>query len=153
MKAKRGEGVGSAATLMVFCIFAMLAFTVILLGAGAYRSIAEASRDGSDERLSLSFVWTMVKNNDGAENIYIQDYNGRPSLYIDEEIGGMTYHTIIYYHDGWLMELFADPLFQPRPSDGIRVMLTPPLSFQQHENGGIVATAGETSVYISPRGR
>ena len=152
MKTVRGERVSGAAALMVFCIFAMLVFSVIMLGAGAYRNIAGASRDGSEERVCLSYVWTMVKNSDGAGNVYVEPFGGIPALHIVEVYGDSSYQTIIYHHDGWVCELFAEAGHEFSPEYGSRVIEVGALEFEQLEDGNIVATSGELSVFIAPRG-
>ena len=152
MKTGRGEKAGGAAALMVFCIFAMLAFSVLMLGAGAYRSIAGASRDGSDERVSLSYVWTMVKNNDNVGSVFVDDFQGVESLYVEERFGDHVYYTIVYFHEGWVYELFAESGIVFPLGAGVRVIEVESLRFEQLEGGGVMATSGETSVFISPRG-
>jgi len=152
MKTARGERVSGAAALMVFCIFAMLVFTVIMLGAGAYKSIVGASRDGSEERICLSYVWTMVKNNDGAGSVYVEPFDGIPALRIVEVYDGSAYQTIIYHHDGWVCELFAEAGQEFSPDYGNRVIKVDALGFEQLEDGNIIATSGEISVFLAPRG-
>jgi len=152
MKTVRGERVSGAAALMVFCIFAMLVFSVITLGAGAYKNIVGSSRDGSEERICLSYVWTMVKNNDGAGNIYVEPFGGIPALRIVEVYGGSAYQTIIYHHNGWVCELFAEAGHEFSPDYGARIIKVDSLDFEQLEGGNIIATSGETSVFIAPRG-
>ena len=152
MKTGRGEKVGGAAALMVFCTFAMLAFSVLMLGAGAYKNIAGASRDGSDERLCLSYIWTTVKNNDEADGMYVGEYNGVSALFIDEVIGDTAYSTIIYHYDGWVFELFADSMYDFSLGEGARVIQADSLRFEESDEGGILATSGNVSVFIAPRG-
>lgn len=152
MKTTRGERVSGAAALMVFCIFAMLVFSVILLGAGAYKNIVEATRGGSEERLCLSYIWTTVKNNDEAGSVYIDTFAGSPALFVSETYGEGSYYTIIYHHNGWVCELFAEAGFDFSPDYGERITKTQTLGFEQLEDGNIIATCGETSVFISPRG-
>jgi len=152
MKAKRGESAGGAAALMVFCIFAMLAFAVLMLGAGAYRSIAATSREASDERLSLSYIWTRVKNNDDVGMVYVTVYNGNQALFIEEKVGQQTYHTIIYHHDGWIREVFTEAGNEFKPGAGTRILQASELRFQQQENGSIEVATDAESIIITPRG-
>jgi len=153
MKAVRGERVSGAAALIVFCVFAMLVFSVIMLGAGAYKNIVGASRDGSEERICLSYVWTMVKNNDGAGGVYVEPFGGGPALHIVEVHGDSAYLTIIFHHNGWVCELFAEAGQEFSPDYGARVIKVDSLEFEQLEDGNIIATSGEISVFIAPRGR
>jgi len=152
MKAGRGEKASEAATLMVFCIFAMLVFTVLLLGAGAYKNIVGASRDGSDERVCLSYVWTTVKNNDDADSLHVGTFNDVSALYIDEKIGDSVYNTIIYHHEGWVYELFAEAGYDFPLGEGARVIQAESLQFVNQSDGNILAVSGKTSVFFAARG-
>lgn len=152
MKTGRGEQAGAAASLMVFCIFAMLAFSTIMLGAVAYKNIAGASRDGSDERICLSYIWTTIKNNDEADNVYVDSFHNVPALYVDEVIGETIYQTIIYHYDGGVYELFTETGYEHPLGNGVRIMDIDNLVFRQVDDKGIVASSGDVSVFISPRG-
>jgi len=152
MKAGRGEKVGGAAALMVFCIFAMLVFSVLMLGAGAYVNIADTSRDGFDESICLSYVWTKVKSSDGAGSVYVDGFHGTAALFIEETHGGTLFNTIIHYHDGWVYELFAETGLDFPPGSGARVMKVQSLLFEQMEGGNIKASVGDMNVFISLRG-
>jgi len=152
MKTASGERVSGAAALIVFCIFAMLVFSVIMLGAGAYKNIVGSSRDGSEERICLSYVWTAVKNNDGAGSISVEPFGGAPALHIAEVFGDSVYQTIIYHHDGWVCELFVEAGQAFSPDYGARIIKVESLEFEQFEDGNIMATSGEMSVFIAPRG-
>jgi len=153
MKAGRGEQVGAAASLMVFCIFAMLAFSSIMLGAVAYKNIAGTSRDGSEARICLSYIWSTVKNYDVAESVYVEDFHGISALYVDEVYGETLYHTIIYHHDGWVCELFTEAGVEHPLGNGVRIMEVDSLRFQQIDDRNIMASSGEHSVFITPRGQ
>ena len=153
MKTGRGEKVGSAAALMVFCIFALLVFSVLMLGAGAYRNIVGASRDGADERIGLSYVWTTVKNNDDADSIYVGEFNDVSALFIDEIIGDTVYNTIIYHYDGWILELFTERGTEFSFGEGARLIQADSLQFKDYGEGGVLAVSGDTSVFITPRGK
>jgi len=153
MKTGRGEKAGGVAALMVFCVFAMLVFSVLILGAGAYRNIAGTSRDGSDERICLSYVWTKVKNNDEADNIYAGEFNGVSALFIVEELGNRAFNTIVYHYDGWVYELFAESGYDFSLGEGARVIQAESLQFTDDGDGGIQAASGNISVFIAPRGK
>ena len=152
MKSIRGEQVGSAAAMMVFCVFAMLAFSVIMLGAVAYKNISGASRQDEDERGCLSYVWTVVKNNDEAGCVFVDDFYGEPALFLEETLNDTVYQTIIYHYDGWVRELFTSADYELTPDVGARIIEVETLNFEQLDDGNIVVTSGELSVFIAPRG-
>ena len=137
---------------MVFCIFAMLTFSVLMLGAGAYRNIELTSREGANEQIGLSYIWTRVKNSDDADMVYVRDFNGLPALFLGEEYGETLYQTIIYYHNGWIYEVFTDAGNSFKPGDGTRIVETETLWFEEHEEAQIKVVCGDESVFISLRG-
>ena len=152
MKTSRGEGAGGAAALMVFCIFAMLAFSVLMLGAGAHKSIAAISREGAIEQICLSYIWTRVKSNDDVGMVRVRDFDGTPALYLEEKYGDTAYNTIIYHHDGWVYELVAESGFDFIRGDGLRVVQADAVSFEQLDNEHILVSSGIDTAFLSLRG-
>ena len=148
---QKGTSIGTAATLIIFCIFSVSVITVLLLGASAYRNINTTSRAGHDERICLSFVWTRIKNSDGAGGFYVGEFDGAPALFIDEMEGGTRYRTIIYYYDGWMRELFFEEGLEFNRADGSRISRVESLSFEELENGLIKASSGTESILIAAR--
>ena len=151
MKAARGDKIGTAAALMVFCVFTMSVLTVLMLGVSAYRNMIDISREGYDERTCLSYIWTKIKNGDDAGMVQVVDFHGLSALSIDEVHDGVTYHTLIYNHEGRICELFFEAGLELSPEDGSPVLKNESLSFVQLENGLIKITAGAESVFVSLR--
>ena len=148
---QKGSSIGTVATLIIFCVFSVSVITVLLLGASAYRNINTTSRAGHEERICLSFVWTRIKNSDGGSGLSVGYFEGRSALFIDEIEGGTKYHTIIYYYDGWMRELFFEEGLEFGLNDGARISRVESLSFEELSNGLIRATAGAESILIAPR--
>ncbi|MCL2163358.1 MAG: DUF4860 domain-containing protein [Oscillospiraceae bacterium] len=152
MKAVHGRSVGMAATLMIFCILAMSVFTVLLLGAGAYGNITEISSQCAEAHACLSYIWTKVKIGDDAGKVFVREFDGVPALWIEERLGGFTYNTVIYSHDGWIYELFTDDVQGFSLGDGVSVVQNESLVLEQYANGLIKASTGHENVLIFPRG-
>lgn len=152
MKATNGGGPGTAAGLMVFCLFAASVFALLTLGADAYRSIAGKPREGYEDRACLSYVWTKVKNADGAGRVYMGELGGRPALFLDETLGGRLYRTALYHYDGSLYELFYEDGYEYGPGSGDPVVEAETLLLEELDGGMIRVTAGGRSVCVLPRG-
>ena len=152
MKAVYGNKSDTAAALMVFCVFTVSALTVLTLGVRAYRNVTDLSREGYDDRVCLSYVWTKVKNGDEAGRVGIVDFQGLSALRIDEAHGGVEYRTVIYNYEGWVRELFFEAGLEFPPEAGVPVVENESLSFERLEAGLIKVSAGAESVFISPRG-
>lgn len=136
--------------LLIFCVFAGSVLVVLTFSGSAYKNVAETSREGSDERTCLSYVWTSAKRADENGSVYVTEFNGIPSLYMEEEFWGFIFYTIIYYYDGWVYEIYAEEGYSFNPEDGTKVMKSEPLTFEQSGNL-IKAMSGESTVFISPR--
>ena len=152
MKAARDNKAGTAAALMVFCVFTMSVLAVLMLGVGAYRNVINMAGEGYEERLSLSYIWTKVKNGDAAEMIYVTDFHGLSALRIDDVYDGVKLHTLIYHYEGWIYELPFESGLEFTPGAGMRVIGSESLSFEELEGGLIKVSAGSQSAFISPRG-
>jgi hypothetical protein len=154
MKAVRGDKTGTAAALMVFCVFTVSVLTVLTLGVDAYKNVTDVSREGYEERVCLSYIWTKIKNGDKAGMIFVEDFQGLSALRLDEVYDGVTYRTLIYSYEGRLYELFFEAGLEFSPGDGAPVINNESLSFEWLEDGRLMKiTAGAESVFISPRGR
>ena len=138
--------------LVIFSVFALSVLMVLMLGAGVYKNMTEISREGQDERIVLSFIWTKIKNGDEAGSVYTGDFYGGSALFFDKDYNGAPYRTVIYHYDGWLYELFSEVGYEFFPEDGARVFEISNLSFEDAEYGMIKVTAGDRSLLVSPRG-
>jgi hypothetical protein len=147
---KRGDTVF---VLIIFCIFAVSVLLVLMLGASTYQNMTEISRESQTERTVLSYIRTKVKNDDDAGKVYIVDFHGLSALCFEEELGGVSYRTLIYHYDGWVYELFSESEIDLSPDTGVRVIRIDDLTFEKQEHGLLKVSAGDMDLFISPRGR
>jgi len=151
MKAKRGQRIDTIFVLMLFCIFAMSVLMVLMLNGKIYQNMNELSRAGHNEQVSLSYIWSRVKNEDAAGKLRVGDFNGRDALCFDEKCGGVSYSTFVYFYDGYIRELFCQSGLELALEDGERVIEAQDFSVRQLESGLIKVTAEEGSLLIYPR--
>jgi len=151
IKLSRGRSIDTIFVLIVFSIFAISVLMVLMLGASIYRNINDISNDGQSELTALSYIWTKTKNFDDAGSLHVGDFQGVPSLFIDEKLGDTYYRTAIYYYDGWLCELFSEASLVFSPEDGVRVISVNEIRFESVDHGLIKATTGGKSLMLSPR--
>jgi hypothetical protein len=140
-------------TLLLFSCFVMAVLITLMLGVRFYQRMSDISKEGYDERTSLSYIWTKVKNNDGAEEISVGSFGGIPVLYFYETYGDTRYETRIYPYNGWVYELFCETGMGLEPEDGTPIIRADSLSFDQTEEGLIRISAGSYSVLIYPRSK
>jgi hypothetical protein len=136
----------TTAVLTVFCVFAMSMLTVLMLGAGVYRNIVESAREGYEERVCLSYIWSKAKNN---SHFYIGEFHGQPAMRFDDVYGGTLYRTVIYSHDGWLRELFFEDGLEFNLGDGEPVARVDSLRFTDGPGRSVRVVAGKENLILS----
>ena len=147
----RGRSIDTIFVLIVFSIFAFSVLMVLMLGASVYRNINDISRENEQGHTALSYIWTKTKNFDNAGSISVGDFAGAPALFIDEKIGETFFRTRVYYHNGWLMELYSEATLEFSPRDGDRIVQVDELSFREVENTLIEVTVNDMTLLLSPR--
>lgn len=130
---KRRGNIDTVFVLIIFSTFAFSVLMVLALGAGIYRNISDITREDESERTALSYVRTKVRNMDSSEAISVAPFEGEPALYIEEDIGGKKYNTIIYFYDGWLCEIFCEASLHMSPHDGMRIIQVDSMRFEQQD--------------------
>jgi len=150
-KVIRGRNIDTVFVLIVFSIFAVSVLIVLMLGASIYRNINDISRDGEQEQIALSYVWTKAKNFDDSGSISVGDFNGIPALFIDETFGDYEFRTAVYAYDGWLRELFSDITLDFSPESGTRISEVDDLKFESVDNGLIRVVSGDRSLLLTVR--
>ena len=150
--AKSTAKLDSVFVVVVFCIFAASVLMVLMLGSEAYQNTSGIINENNDERTALSFIWSKVKNCDAAGSVYIGEFDGLSTLFLDEMIEGYTFQTLIYFYNGWIYELFTEAGFYFYPEDGTRVVRAGGLEFTELQDGLIKASTDAGSLILSLRG-
>ena len=151
MSKKSASKLDTPFVLLTFCVFAISVFLVLILSGSAYRNMVDMSAYGQNERIALSYIRTKIRQTDMANSISIQDFGGVPALTLFETIGTTEFATRIYYHYGWLHELFHETDLHFRPGDGIRVVPIERLEFFELENGLIEVATNHGYVQLMTR--
>jgi hypothetical protein len=162
MRVKTGSKAGTAAVLMIFCVFAMSVLAVLMLGADVYKNMNESSQEDYNKRVCLSYIWSKAKNKDDGGGFYAGEFHGLPALIFNDVFGGRLYKTVIYAHDGVLRELFFEDGLSFNPGDGEAVAKLDRLSVTEDGRGFIIVQtlsndAGRNnpvtdSIVLTPRG-
>jgi len=139
--------------LIVLCVFAVSALASLTFGGSVYKNAIEQSHARYDERTSLSYIWTKVKNADEYGRVFVDIFNGEKALIIEEDLFGEVYATYIYFHDGWIKEIFGDTAYEYNLTDGQSILNLgdTTLQFEQLANGVIRVSDSKNSLIITPR--
>jgi len=119
---RRHTGAGTIACLLLACVFAVTLLMAMSTGAGVYRRVAAQAERGSERRLGLTYMTSKILGSDEAGRVECGSFGGSGAVYLYEDVGGRTYETILYVHDGWLKELFCEKGWELEPGDGEQIV-------------------------------
>ena len=125
--------------LLLFCVFAACALTVLLTGADAYRSLTQRDADTSDRRTCTQYLSTKVRQAD-ARSLSAEAFGDSDALVITQRVGEVDYVTRIYVCNGWLTEQFCAAGADLAPEDGEPILPLKGLSVS-HEQDRLVFVA------------
>lgn len=89
----------------LFCVFAILALFVVLLGANVYRGISAGMTQNSSARTSVAYVTEKIRQGDAAGGVSVEEVFGGDALVIAADTGESRYETWIYASGGELKEI------------------------------------------------
>ena len=112
--------------LAVFAVFTLCVLLVLLSGAKVYRGLVIRGEARFEARTAARYVTMRVRQ---AENVAVADFEGCEALVISETIGGETWLTRLYCHDGYIRELYCAENAALSPEDGEPVLPTRTLRF------------------------
>ena len=131
---KPGSGLQSAAALLLLAVFAVCAVKLLVSGAGIYSGIADRDRSVLDLRTAEEYVLARIRSCDETGAVRILDASLSPAgtgpvLELREAYGDRAFHTLLYYSEGRLMELFCPEDAGLSLSDGDPVLEIGGISF------------------------
>jgi len=125
---------GTIASLLLTCVFAVTLLMAMITGAGVYRRVAEQAERGNERRLGLTYITSKILGSDEAGRVECGFFGESGAVYLYEDLDGLTYETILYVYDGWLMELFCEKGWELEPGDGEQITPVERLDVAQEGN-------------------
>jgi hypothetical protein len=146
----------------VFALLAIILYTAVViillsLGIQSYKTMIEKDYASNETYLATSYIAAKIRSNDTKAAFATGGFvsaeadDGIPTLHIYQEIEGEFYETRVYYHEGYLKELFSFRDGEVAPEDGNQIMELSDLSFQKLSHGilvSIVSSEGQKSSTI-----
>ena len=114
--------------LLVFGLFALCVAAVLLMGGRTYQTLTQRGSTAHSQRIAVRYLTTRFQQ---ASVVRVEDFCGLQALTAREEIGGKTYLTRVYCHEGTVRELFSAETTQVIPEDGEMVLEAETLTFSQ----------------------
>ena len=120
----RKHDLSSLLVLLLFAVFAVCILSVLLTSADTYRRLSDRDQDSYGRRTSAQYITTKIRQADLQDAVSVRSFEGQTALVLAEEIDGETYLTRIYYHDGYIRELFCAADAEMEPGDGEQIIET-----------------------------
>ena len=95
--------------LALFCVFAVSALILLLIGANVYQKTVNDMDANYNGRTAVSYITEKIRQNDSDSAVSVGTLMGKPSIILSQEVDGKVYQTYLYEYDGYLTELFTDP--------------------------------------------
>lgn len=92
--------------LALFGVFTLSALVLVILGANIYKQTVSHMTENYDSRMACSYFAEKIRQNDLASSVELGELYDTEALVFSQEINGETYATYLYYHNGYLKELF-----------------------------------------------
>lgn len=104
--------------LLLFGVFAVCVLSVLLTGAKAYRRLTLRDQEAYRRRTCVQYIATRVRQGDLEGAVTVEPFGEGDALVMAKD----GYVTRVYWHDGWLMEMYAGEDVQLAPEDGEKIM-------------------------------
>lgn len=109
--------------LLLFASFAFSSLLLIVMGSDVYQTTVNRMDANYYARTSCSYIIEKARANDSASSFSIlENFGDSDALCLTEEIHETKYHTLIYYHNGQLKELFCKADLQLPPDAGQNIL-------------------------------
>lgn len=118
---------------LLICAFAASVLFVLILGTRIYSSMSSASERAYYERTVLSFAVEKLRHGDGLGPVSVGEFDGLNALYLESELGGTAYTSILYCYDGWLYELFCEKGLDFSREDGTKILRAASVRFSEEK--------------------
>lgn len=108
--------------LALFAVFALSALLLVTFGSKIYQNTVTSMNDNYTLRNSYSYVTEKIRQSDSENALSIGSINDESAIVITSEINQTFYETYLYYHDGYLKELFINKGDLPDPYAGQSIL-------------------------------
>lgn len=135
------SNISSLAPLLLFVIFTTCILSVLLTGADVYQNFSKRDQSSFERRTTVQYLTTRIRQSDTEGMVFAGSFDEDPAdtgeassqagdtLFLREELGGRTFYTRIYCHDGYMYELFSESGLGFSPSTGQKILEVNSLHF------------------------
>lgn len=158
MEAQQGKRVQAFSivfTMLLFLVFVLSALFTILIGSRVYENITVRAEDNYAGSVILGYISNKVRQGDEMGMVTLEEIEGQTVLQLSRVIDEEQYVTWIYYHEGYIKELFTDTASGLGLGDGIEIIECQGLRMEQRAGLLYFETEGQggSSVSLAPRSK
>ena len=121
--------------LAMFCLFAIYAVLLIVVGAKVYQKTINGMNDNFNSRTPFSYVTEKIRQSDRMGALEIGKIGEYDALIINETLQDKEYCTYIYAQDGWLKELLTEKNNSLSPDAGQNIIQVTDFHISQTDDG------------------
>ena len=95
--------------LILFAAFAVSILMVLTTGAQAYQNVRKSVENHYSENTCVSYIVMKLRHYDDVTcSVELGEVEGKPALLLSEVIEGDEIITAIYFHEGYVKEIYAE---------------------------------------------
>lgn len=141
--------------IALFCVFAISALTLVIIGADVYKKTVSDMYINYDSRTSFAYITEKIRQNDSLGALSVATYGESEAICITENYNNVDYVTYLYQYEGSLCELNmrGDSKLDPSageailPINSFHIEQVAPKLYCVH----LTTDADATTLYISTR--
>ena len=131
-----GHGMQGVFVFVLLGLFALMSTLMVLLGAQMYRGAVNNADENNENRLLGAYVRSMVRAEDAAQALAVEEHDGVKALAMYEDIEDERYVTWLYLYEGQLYEQFTEADYEFTPDAGTAI--APANRFEPALEGGML---------------
>ncbi|MDR0904803.1 MAG: DUF4860 domain-containing protein [Oscillospiraceae bacterium] len=136
--------------LILFCAFAVSMLMVLMTGAQAYRGVRDRVENHYSGDTAISYIAMKLRHYDASDcSVTVGTLGDGDALFMTELIEETEFVTAIYFHDGYIKELFAENGYDFAPEDGFKIVAAQEMNIASPYEGVFeikcVGTGGDTT--------
>lgn len=139
MSTKRKNVQHSMQGVFVFVLlglFAVMSTLMVLLGAQMYRNTVDHATQNNEDRVLSAYVRSMVRAEDAAQSVSIEEHDGIRALSLRESLDGDDFVTMLYCYEDELYEWYTSVGYDFTPQSGTAIC--PAFSFEPSLDDGLL---------------
>ncbi len=93
--------------IALFCVFAICALMLVIIGSDVYRKTVRSMDQNYNTRTSFAYITEKIRQFDSEDAVSVGSLDGTDALVLTTTANDTAYSTYIYMYDGYLKELFT----------------------------------------------